>query len=194
MVVKTSSCYLFESYGTAFRADTLSAYSGANWDLTKPFAPLPPGKPSAMASGLSFFAGIVRWDDLQAGSIDHALNWDAIAGTVAQYKFVRPASDTDHIPFKGNSFYRMPYGAHLRLRASFSTAGWGPQAKMVANAMKKYGIYLADTTSHTDGLYFANGISGSNPWNSNDLASLHLIKMTDFEVLKLGPILRVPGH
>lgn len=50
-----------------------------------------------------------------------------------------------------NSSYELPYGARLRLRASFSTAGWGPQATMVANAMTRYGIYLADTGSDSTG-------------------------------------------
>lgn len=194
MVVQTQSCRLFESYGTQFQAPTLSAFSGANWDLKKSFVPLPPGVPSAMASGLSLFAGIVRWQDYQSGSIDHALNWDGIRATVAQYDFVRPASDTDRIPFAGKSSYVMPYGAHLRLKASFSTQGWGPQATMVANAMKTYGVYLADTGSGRNALYFANAPDGSNPWNRSDLSSLAAVTMRDFDVLTLGKVQTVPRH
>jgi hypothetical protein len=192
MVVQTRSCHLFESYETEFQAPTLSAFSGANWDLAKSFVPLAPGTPSAMASGLSLFAGIVRWEDYKSGSIDHALNWDGIRGTVAQHDFVRPASDTDRIPFQGKSSYAMPYGVHLRLKATFSTQGWGAQATMVANAMKTYGIYLADTGSGRNALYFANAPDGSNPWNRRDLSSLSSITMHDFDVLKLGKILKVP--
>jgi hypothetical protein len=194
MVVQTQSCHLFESYGTKFQSPTLSAFSGANWDLKKSFVPLPPGMPSAMASGLSMYAGIVRWEDYQAGSIDHALNWDGIRGTLAQYDFVRPASDTDRIPFQGKSSYVMPYGAHLRLKASFSTQGWGPQATMVANAMKTYGVYLADTGSGKNALYFANAPDGSSPWNSSDLLSLSAITLRDFDVLTLGKVLTVQRH
>jgi hypothetical protein len=194
MVVQTQSCHLFESYGTEFQPPTLSAFSGANWDLKKRFVPLAPGMPSAMASGLSLYAGIVRWEDYQAGSIDHALNWDGIRGTLAQYNFVRPASDTDRIPFQGKSSFVMPYGAHLRLKASFSTQGWGPQATMVANAMKTYGVYLADTGSGKNALYFANAPDGSNPWNSIDLLSLSAITLRDFDVLTLGKVLTVTRH
>ena len=82
----------------------------------------------------------------------------------------------------------MPYGARLRLKASFSTQGWGPEATMVANAMKNYGVYLADTGSGGNGIYFANDEDGENPWNSSDLVSLSKIHMSDFDVIKLPPI------
>jgi len=188
LVVQTNSCRLYEAYSTTFYGDTLSAYSGANWQLKRKFAPLPPGSPSSMASGLSLFAGMVRWDDYESGAIDHALNWDGISHTVSQYGFVRPASDTDRLPFYGSSSYQLPYGARLRLKASFSTSGWGPQATMVAIAMKTYGVYLSDTGSSANGLYFANAEDGTNPWNSADLSALAQIKMSDFDVLKLPAI------
>ncbi|HTJ24778.1 MAG TPA: hypothetical protein VMA36_01315 [Candidatus Limnocylindria bacterium] len=193
MVVQTQLCQLYEMYGATYSGTTLSAYSGAEWDLRTRFAPLPPGSPSAMASGLSLFAGTVRFEDYRAGSIDHALNWAPPAHTVAQYQFVAPASDTDQLPFKGGSdVLALPYGAHLRLKASFSTAGWGPQAQMVAHAMKTYGIFLADTGSARNALYFANASDGTNPWNASDLAVLTQVHVTDFEVLTLPHIQVVP--
>ncbi len=188
MVVQHQVCHLYESYGTTYLSGTLSAFSGANWDLSKRFVPLPTGHPSAMASGLPLFAGMVRWEDYQSHCICHALNWTGVAHTVSHYGFVLPASDTDRLPFYGHSTYELPYGAHLRLRASFSTAGWGPQATMVANAMKRYGIYLADTGSDVNGLYFANADNGTDPWNQADLAALSRIHLGDFEVLKLPRI------
>jgi hypothetical protein len=191
MVVQTQSCHLYEAYGTTYSGSTLSAYSGANWDLTKAFVPLPPNTPSSMASGLSLFAGMVKWEDYQSGAIRHALNWAAIAHTVSYKKFVRPASDTDHLPFNGAS-YDLPYGAHLRLKASFSTAGWGPQAQMVAQAMKTYGIYLADTGSSGNAIYFGDAPGGTNPWNWSDLSVLSHLHVTDFEVLTLPPVQTLP--
>jgi hypothetical protein len=192
IVVQTQSCHLYESYSTTYANGTLSAYSGANWDMDERFIPLAPGTPSAMASGLSLFAGMVKWEDYQSGSIAHALNWSAIAHTVSQSGFVRPASDTDHLQFNGNSQYQLPYGARLRLKASFSTQGWGPQATMVAAAMKTYGIYLSDTGSSGNGLYFANASDGSDPWSSSDLSALGKIHVGDFEVIKLPPIQNAP--
>lgn len=192
IVVQTQDCKLYETYGTAYRDGVLSAYSGATWNLSGAFVPLAPGTPSAMASGLSLFAGMVRWEDYESGSIRHALNWAPPAHTVAQWLFVAPASDTDQLPFYGTGL-QLPYGARLRLKASFSTAGWGPQATAVANAMKTYGIYLADTGSGGNAIYFADEIDG-NPWNSDDLAALNAIRISDFDVLALPSIQSVPGH
>lgn len=194
MIVQTQSCHLYESYGTGYSGGILSAYSGANWDLTKPFVPMPPGSPSSMASGLSLFAGMVKWEDFQSGSIKHALNWAGIAHSVAQYKFVVPASDTDWLTFNGGNSPQLPYGAHLRLKASFNTSGWGPQSKMVAKAMQTYGVYLSDTGSSGNALYFANAADGSMPWSSSDLSALSKLHITDFDVLKLPPVQTVPGH
>jgi hypothetical protein len=194
MVVQDQDCHLYEAYGTSYLIGTLSAFSGANWDLKRRFVPLPSGHPSAMASGLPLFAGIVRWEDFQAHCICHALDWSGIAHTVSHYGFVRPASDTDRLAFYGHSAYELPYGARLRLKSSFSTAGWGPQATMVANAMKHYGIYLADTGSDVNGLYFANANDGADPWDAADLAVLSKIHLGDFEVLKLPRIQYVSGQ
>ena len=71
-----------------------------------------------MASGLSLFAGMVRLEEIPRG-IHHALNWAPPAGTTAQFAFVRPASDTDGLAFRGSSEYQIPYGARLRLRGTF---------------------------------------------------------------------------
>jgi len=188
MVVQTQTCHLYEAFSTSYSRGVLSAYSGANWDLTRPFVPLPKGQPSSMASGLSLFAGMVRWEDYQSGTIAHALDWCAMARTVAQYTFVTPASATDRLPYRGSSSYQLPYGARLRLHANFSTAGFGPEATMVVKAMKAYGIYLADTGTSGNGIYFGNAANGSNPWNKSDLRSLSKIHITDFDVIALPTI------
>jgi hypothetical protein len=189
VVVQTQTCHEYESWSTSYTSstNTLSAYTGANWDLTKPYAVLPPGTYSSMASGLSFFAGMVRWEDYQSGAIRHALNFSGTYGSVTQHKYVSPASSTDQggsTPASND----LPYGTHLRLKASFSTAGWGPQATMVANALKTYGMYLADAGS-ANGFYFANAPDQSNPWNGSDLGIMwSKLHITDFDILTLPPI------
>ncbi|HEV3154842.1 MAG TPA: hypothetical protein VGZ02_13630 [Candidatus Baltobacteraceae bacterium] len=191
IVVDTQSCHVYESYDTTY-SGALAAFSGANWSLTKPFVPLAPDNPSSMASGLSLFAGMVQWEDFQSGAIRHALNWAAPDGTVSHWNFVVPASDTGGSGFDGRSSYQIPFGARLRLRASFDTRGWGPQATMVANAMKTYGIYLADVGTSGNGLYFANTVTGQNPWNLGDLSALGKITISDFDVIALPPIQTIP--
>jgi hypothetical protein len=192
IVVQVDDCRLYESYDTTFSGTGLAAYSGAIWSLRRPFVPLPPGSPSAMASGLSIYAGMARWEEVASGSIRHALNWAAPAGTVSQWTFVRPASDAEGLAFKGRG-YQLPYGAHLRLRSSFDTSRFGAQSAAIARAMKTYGIYLADT-AHANELYNAIPLDGSSRWNESDLASLDAIRISDFDVLSLGRVERVPGH
>jgi hypothetical protein len=193
VVLQRQSCKIYELYGAAFAEGVLSAYSGAVWSLDRRFVPLPPGTPSAMASGLSFYAGAVQWSEVASGHIDHALNWAAPAGTVAQSAFVRPASDTDGIKFNGVSGRGIPYGARLRLRASFDISGFGPQSAVIARAMKAYGIYLADT-ARTNELYNFVAPDGSSNWDAADLSALRSIRISDFDVLSLGEVLQVHGR
>ena len=144
-----------------------------------------------MASGLSLFAGMVTWTDYQSGSIRHPLNWAAITGTVSKLGFVPPASATDQVAFRGSSSYQLPYGAHLRLKASFSTAGWGPQSTMVAQAMKNYGIYLADTGSSGNALVLRQREQRHQPLELLRLSALSKINLSDFDVLTLPTIQNV---
>ncbi len=193
IVLDTHECVLYETYDTSFKDGELQAYSGAHWNLREPFKPLPSGAPSAMASGLSLYAGMVKWEDLAHG-IHHALNFAPKAGSTAQWTFVRPASSTDGQPFKGTSQFQIPYGARLRLKPSFDISKFGPQSRAIAQAMKTYGIYVADTGSDENAIYNAMPLDGTNRWDARDLESLNNIHITDFEVLTLGRIDRVPGH
>jgi hypothetical protein len=65
---------------------------------------------------------------------------------------------------------------------------------MVARAMKTYGIFLADTGSAHNALYFASASDGTNPWDATDLAALAQVHVTDFEVLALPHIQAVPRN
>ncbi|MGA8100111.1 MAG: hypothetical protein WB810_15755 [Candidatus Cybelea sp.] len=191
MVVQTSSCHLYESYRTKYFAGVLSAYSGANWNMSK-FTRLPAGEPSAMASGLSLFAGMVQPEDIASGCICHALNWDAVAHSLAQYEFVYPASATDQLPYSGDATYRLPYGARIRLNANVNPTRCTREAQMVVSALKTFGAFAADTGGQ-DALYFANNTTGGNPW-SGRLRCLSTLTIADFVVLKLPKIERIPGH
>ena len=108
IIVQTQTCHLYESYLTTYVAGILSARSGANWNLKIGFTPVGAGKASAMASGLSLFAGMVRWEDYRSGAIRHALNWDGIAHTLSQYRYVRPASTTGRCRFTATALTSCP--------------------------------------------------------------------------------------
>ncbi|MGZ3503350.1 MAG: hypothetical protein ACXWNK_04260 [Vulcanimicrobiaceae bacterium] len=186
IVLDTSTCHLYEADSTVYSGGRLSAYSSADWSLTQPFRP-PASGPSAMASGLSIFAGMVKWEEVQSGAINHALNWEAPAHTFGNGIYMRPASNGEAYTFNGRS-YALPYGAHLRLKASFDISNFPPQAKIVAQAMKVYGIYLSDTGSNGNGLYFANALDGTNPWDGSDLSALGRINISDFDVLPISGV------
>jgi len=197
LVLDTSACRLYESSGTTWSGSTLSADSGWSWDLTKPFATLNAvlglSAPSGMASGLSMFAGAVKAEELQAGIINHALNFAPTRDSIAQWTFVAPASDTGALPYNGSGAYQILYGAHLRLHASYACPS-SPQAKAICVALKTYGMYLADTGSGENALYGIEAQSGSSGWNSSDLAALGNMHLTDFDVLSLPTIQHVTGH
>jgi hypothetical protein len=165
------------------------------YDLAKANDWLAPGTASATASGLPAFPGLIRWQEVHAGHINHALFLSVPGGAVQRYGFVRPASDTDQAgdPQSVDTVDALPYGAHLRLKANFDTSGWtGSEAKVVAAALKQYGCFVGDT-----GGYFALAPDNDGWVNYNDLKQLDALKVTDFEVVAppVGTgLMRVPGH
>ena len=190
LVLNTQTCTLYEMYQTTFSSGALAAYTGMKWNLTQPFVQVIQqfGQmwPSAMASGLSLFAGAVKSDELQAGVINHALNFDAVAHSLSDGGFVAPASNAETYTFSGSGSPTLPMGAHLRLHASFTlgciTAGTCPQTAAIVTALKSYGAYVADSGC-CDTLWFVQGPTGA--WNHSDLSNLGGIRITDFDVLAL---------
>jgi hypothetical protein len=184
VAINTQICHLYEAYGTAYRSGVLSAYSGKDYDLRQPFK-IGGG---VMASGLSYFAGAVRLEDIATG-VHHALNINVWSNALCNC-FTAPAAASDDVPYKGKaSSYQLPYGAHLRLAASYDCSNWGPQSGAICAAMKHYGLYVSDTDGHyanNNKLFFVDPTSGS--WNSGDLSALNQLRFSDFEVLKIGKI------
>jgi hypothetical protein len=173
---------------------TISAYGGWVFDLRQANAWLPAGTASATASGLPAYPGLIRYREVNDGRISHALFFSVPAGVVQRYGFVRPASDTDQAgdPQSVDTVDALPYGAHLRLKASFDTSKWrGKEAVTVANALKEFGCYVGDT-----GGYFALQQS-VGAWNYYDLRQLGDLAITDFDVVSPPDgtsLMRVPGH
>ncbi|TAM62512.1 LamG domain-containing protein [bacterium] len=185
------ACHLYEAYSTTYSAttNTLSAFSGFNWDLTKPWVSPAKDQPSAMASGLSLFAGAIKWEDIQTGAINHALNIALPAGTACYLCFVQPASDAEGYAFKGSSSYEIPYGAHLRLKASFDVSHFSAQGQAVLKALQTYGAFVADTGSAME-LWNLTPLDGNNThYDAAGInAALGALRITDFDVLTLPPI------
>jgi hypothetical protein len=75
-------------------------------------------------------------------------------------------------------------GLRLRLKASFDTSSLTPQARVIAVAMQRYGLIVADNGSN----WFFQG-APSSEWNDDDLNQLKGIPGTAFEVVDTGPVL-----
>lgn len=139
LMVDSTDCRLFELYHAQWNGGASAAGSGAVFDLTSN-ALRPAGWTSADAAGLPIFPGLVRWDEIQAGHIDHAIRFTVDCTTTA---YIWPArhqagvSDT-HCP---------PMGARFRLRAGFDMSGFSTDARVVLGAMQHYGLIVADNGS-----------------------------------------------
>ncbi|HEY1654276.1 MAG TPA: hypothetical protein VGF86_04095 [Candidatus Tumulicola sp.] len=191
-VLDTATCHLYELY-QAYYDGSLSAYSGGDWDLRRPFVSKPLGQSSAVASGLSMFAGAVKYRELADGEVAHALFLIVPYRTLAQWSFVRPASSTDGTAYAGSSALHLPYGARLRLRADFPENGAGPQATAVLHALKTYGAIVGDTGCCYK-FVFMNDLNTKNAFDYADLRALDAIGPKDWQVLALPEIRRVPGR
>jgi hypothetical protein len=139
LMIDADACVLYELYDARWNAGEPSAGSGAVFDLTSNEL-RPAGWTSADAAGLPIFPGLVRWDEVQAGAIDHAIRF-TVACTSRRY--VWPARHQ-----AGDADRRCPpMGARFRLKAGFDISAFGANAQVVLIAMQRYGLIVADNGS-----------------------------------------------
>jgi hypothetical protein len=137
----------------------------------------PAGWTSADAAGLPILPGLARYGEVAHGSIDHALRFTAPC-TSAHY--VYPAR---HIaPSCGSGFYP-PMGLRVRLKASVDISRLPYQARVVAVALKRYGMILADNGSP----WFISG-APNRGWNNDALHLLDQLQGRDFEVVNTSSL------
>jgi len=180
LTVRQGTCELFELYrafpdGVGWRAD-----SGARWDL-RSNALRPAGWTSADAAGLPILPGLVRYDEVAAGEIRHAIR---ITFARTRRGYVLPAT---HYASDLSDADLPPMGLRLRLRAGFDVGALTGQAAVIAEAMQKYGVIVADNGSN----WFFQG-SPSPGWDDDELEQLKGIAGTEFEVVYTGEV--VTGH
>jgi hypothetical protein len=171
LLLDRDSCRLYELYDLHGSGGRWTAGSGAIWNLRSD-ALRPAGWTSADAAGLPIFPGLARWDEVARGVIDHALRFTAPRTRRA---YVYPArhdassSDDPTLP---------PMGLRVRLKSSVDISGFPRQARIVLQALKTYGMILADNGSP----WYVSG-APSPGWSNDDLHTLARITGADFEVV-----------
>ncbi len=180
LIVDRTTCRLYELYALRKQNGSWHAGSGAIWNLRSNRL-RPAGWTSADAAGLPILPGLVRYDEVAAGRIDHALRF-----TVERTRraYVYPAR---HFASSLTDSSLPPMGLRLRLRAGLDTRGFPRQARVVLEALKRYGMLVADNGSD----WFLSGAPDQR-WSNDDLHSLGRVKGSDFEVV--DPAAIHPGH
>jgi hypothetical protein len=175
LVVDQGSCTLYELYRAFFRPKPRphwDADSGAAWDL-RSAALRPEGWTSADAPGLPIFPGLVRYDEVAAGRLDHAVR---VTLESTRNAWIHPAS---HCAGDTAAAAAPPMGLRLRLKAGYGLGGFTGAAKTIALAMKRYGLIVADNGSN----WFFSG-SSDRRWDDENLNQLKRIPGGAFEVVK----------
>jgi hypothetical protein len=172
ITIDREKCVLRELFAAELAPDgSWHAGSSAVFDLNSNRL-RPRGGTSADAAGLPIFPGLARYDEVADGRIDHALRFTL---PVTQRAYTWPAR---HYASDQTSPRLAPMGVRIRLKSSFDISGFGPQARVILQAAKRYGLILADNGS-------AGYISGApDPgWDDDDLHALHDVPGNAFEVI-----------
>jgi hypothetical protein len=140
VVVDSDACRLYETWSTREANGRWTAGSGALWSL-KSNTLRPDSWTSADAAGLPILPGLLRWSEVKAGQVSHAIRFTT---DVTSRRHIWPAR---HDAGSQDSLAYPPMGARFRLKSSFSTTGYGAYARTVILAMKRYGLVLADNGS-----------------------------------------------
>ena len=180
IVVDSAACKLYEVYDAHPGVAGWHGGSGAVWDLTSN-ALRPSTWTSADAAGLPILPGLVRYDEVATGRIDHPIRFTAPR---TQRSFIWPAR---HQAGSSTDPALPPMGAWFRLRADYDTSRLGPQARVVADAMKAHGIILADNGSS----WYLSG-SPDARWNNDDLHTLDPIRGSDFVAVDTSSMIVSP--
>lgn len=158
---------------------------GAVWDLTG-YTLRPSGYSSANAGGLPILPLMIRYDEIEAGEINHAI---VVAVPHTQNKYIWPARAQAGV---SNTAYP-PMGQRFRLKASYDISGFSPTNQIILKAMKKYGFILGDNAwDNNNRKWWFGGIRDAR-WDVPDLQDLTLVKGTDLEAVDVSALMIDPN-
>jgi len=176
LVLDTDNCRLYELYEGAYANGQWSAGSGAVWDLSSN-ALRPNGWTSADAAGLPILPGLVRYDEVASGFIYHALRFSARYSNSYIWPARHLTSGT-----AGVLTSTPPFGARFRLKASYDISGFPPEMQVVLQAMKTYGIILADTQTSDTPRWTVQGTPDLR-WDQLIVHTMDVLTGNDFEAV-----------
>ena len=169
LVVDTDTCALYEIYDASFDNGAWSGGSGAIWNLNSN-ALRPADWTSADAAGLPILPGLARYDEIIGGEIKHALRFTAEETAGYTWPARHQTSDPqDGVP---------PMGARFRLKAGYDISSFPPEMQILLQAMKTYGIVLADNGSN----WYVSGAPDER-WDNDMLHLLDALTGNDFEAV-----------
>jgi len=175
LVLDRSGCALYELYRAFFKRHGRAhwnADAGARWNL-RSGALRPESWTSADAAGLPIFPGLVRYDEVAAGHIDHAIR---TTFDVTRDAWIHPAS---HCAGATPNPRAPAMGMRLRLRHGYALRRFSGAAKVIARALKRYGMIVADNGSN----WFLSGTSDRR-WTDENLGQLKRIPGGAFQVVR----------
>ena len=179
LVLDRATCFLYETFNTHRCNGAWNSSSETIWDMQN-YEQRPWGWTSADAAGLPIFPGLIRYDEVASGAINHAIRF-----TMQQTKndanggyFVQPASHAAGTTYGVNNIM----GMRVRLKASFDISSFSKVNQVILTAMKKYGMILADNGSY----FYFQGVPDPR-WDDDDLHKLDAIQSSNFEVVQMTP-------
>jgi hypothetical protein len=182
LVVDESSCLLYEVFAAyPDGGGGWTAGSGAVWDLGSN-AFRPDGWTSADAAGMPILPGLVRYDEVAAGHIDHAIRMTV---PKTQKAYVWPAR---HRASSSTDANLPPMGTWFRLRADFDTSGFPAEAQVVLQALKTHGAIVADNGSS----WYLSG-APDDRWDNDALATLGRVPGSAFEAVDVSSMIVDPS-
>jgi hypothetical protein len=173
LMVRRGTCTLYELFAARWNGGRPRAGSGAIFDLDSNDL-RPDGWTSADAAGLPILAGLVRWDEVKAGEIDHAIRF-TVACTTDDH--VWPARHEAGV----NDPDCPPMGARFRLKADFDLSAFSGKARTILRAMQEYGLMLADNGSN----WYVQGTRDRH-WRNGLLDQLKSVPASAFEAVDLS--------
>ena len=180
LVVDTDACVLYEVFDVSYENGQWYGGSGAVFDLGG-YELRPAGWTSADAAGLPIVPGLVRYEEVEAGVIEHAIRFTA---PQTRNQYVWPAR---HQASNRSGAEYPPLGQRFRLKADVDVSGFSDQARVVAEALKTYGMMLADNGS----AWYLSGAPDER-WDNDALRDLKSLTGDDFEAVDVSGLMIDP--